>query len=170
MFEQIDIESLELNPFTTIGKENFLITAAANKSWNTMTGGWGYFGYMWNKPVCGVVVRPTRYTFQFMQEASQFTLSFFPPNYEQVLNICGSCSGRDCDKLSLANLSAVFVEGPDEDWVTFEQANMVFCCSMAAISPFNPKNFLLNEIEEHYPLTDYHSLYIGFIEKVLVRE
>jgi len=45
---------------------------------NTMTVAWGSLGVMWRKPFAMVVVRPTRYTFGFINRFPDFTLSAFP--------------------------------------------------------------------------------------------
>ena len=65
---------------------------------NTMTVGWGSFGTMWSKPFAQVVVRPTRYTFEFMNTYDTFTLCGFPEQYKKALTLLGSKSGRDGDK------------------------------------------------------------------------
>ena len=79
-----------------------LITAGNLTKYNTMTASWGGFGILWNKPVCYVFVRPSRYTFEFMESNAGFTLSFFPKEYRKALNILGSKSGRDLDKVKLS--------------------------------------------------------------------
>ncbi len=63
------------------------------------------------------------------------------------------------------------VDGPEGlDLVTFEQANMVFCCSKASATDINPEDFVDPGIAKHYPKKDYHRLYIGFIDRILVQE
>lgn len=170
MFEQVDIESLELNPFSTLATDNFLITAGDAEAWNTMTAAWGFFGNMWAKPSFAIVVRDSRYTYEFLERSKGFTVSFFPPSFSKALQFCGSHSGRDTDKESETGLRSVVVEldGPGE-LVTFEQANMVFCCTKASRTIISPDQFLLSGIESFYPKKDYHTLYIGHIDQVLVQ-
>lgn len=170
MFEQIDITSLELNPFTTLQKETFLITAQTEQRWNTMTAGWGFLGVMWARPAFGIVVRDSRYTYEFLEQAAGFTCSFFPPGYEKALQICGTRSGRDIDKAEASGLTPVTVVSAEgDDLVTFEQANMVFCCTSASKTDLKHSDFLISDIDRHYPKKDYHRLYIGFIEQILVQ-
>ncbi len=172
MFEQVDISSLELNPFSAIQSDSFLITAATQEDrWNTMTAGWGFLGVMWAKPAFGVVVRDSRYTYSFLEESNGFTCSFFPPEYKKALQFCGSHSGRDTDKVAATGLTPVLLDGYEGiDLVTFEQANMVFCCSLASKTDLKPQEFINPTIEKHYPKKDYHRLYIGFIDRVLVQD
>ena len=171
MFEQVDISSLELNPFSTLETDNFLITAGTGDSWNTMTAAWGFFGIMWSKPVFAIVVRDSRYTYEFLQKAKGYTVSFFSPEYKKALQFCGSHSGRDTDKAAATGLLPVVVEPSDGlELVTFEQANMVFCCTIASKTVLDPSQFIDPKIVGNYPKKDYHSMYIGYIDQVLVQD
>lgn len=167
MLQQIDISALELNPFEAIGKDAFLISAATDNGWNVMTASWGFMGYIWDRAVFVVVIRDSRYTYQFMEQATGFTCSFFSPQYKNDLAFCGSHSGRDTDKIAATSLVPLFVE---PKLVTFEQANLVFCCTKAARIPIDPSQFISTDIDRHYPKKDYHRMYIGFIDKVLAQE
>ncbi len=51
---------------------------------HTMTASWGGVGYLWNKPVVFVFVRPERYTFEFIERCDCFTLSFLCEEYRSV--------------------------------------------------------------------------------------
>ena len=44
--------------FRLIGKEWMLITAGNIQHFNTMTASWGGLGWLWNKPVAFIFVRP----------------------------------------------------------------------------------------------------------------
>lgn len=172
MFQEISYEMLEMNPFTAIGQDGFLITAGNEDHWNTMTASWGALGILWGKPVMMIFVRDTRYTYEFLEKAEGFTCSFFGPDMADALAYCGSHSGRDGSKVEPTGLSPVTLEAPDgTERVTFDQANLVFSCSKASRMPIDPKQFVLPEaIERHYPEKDYHVLYIGFVDQILARE
>ena len=96
---QIDPKDFCAKPHFLFDRQRLLLTAGdfANKSYNTMTIGWGSIGTMWNKPYDSVVVRPTRYTYQFMEKYPDFTLTAFSKDYQKDLSYLGSHSGRDCD-------------------------------------------------------------------------
>lgn len=64
------------NFFEAISKEWMLVTAGTKDKFNTMTANWGGVGYLWNKPVVFVFIRPERYTFEFVENSETFTLSF----------------------------------------------------------------------------------------------
>lgn len=65
---------------------------------NTMTASWGGVGIMWGMNVATAYIRPQRYTKEFVDAEEMFTLSFFKEDYRKALNLCGSKSGRECDK------------------------------------------------------------------------
>ena len=142
-------------------KQWFLLTSGdfAKKHYNTMTVSWGYFGIMWNKPVAVVVVRPTRYTYEFIEKYGTFTLSSFDKKYRKDLNILGSKSGRDGDKIALTKLSVApskLVAAP-----TFSEAELIIECRKIYSDDFKPENFLDKTFLKNYPKEDYHRMYFG---------
>ncbi len=62
---------------------------------------------LWNKPFVQVVVRPSRFTFQFMEKFNSFTLSVLPESHREVLQLLGSRSGRDGDKIHDSGLTPI---------------------------------------------------------------
>ena len=76
-FEVIDVKDPQANPWKMIGDEWMLITAEKAGKVNTMTASWGGVGIMWGKTVATVYIRPQRYTKEFVDAGSSFTLSFF---------------------------------------------------------------------------------------------
>ena len=73
-------------PFAQFGEGWFLLTGGDfSAKWNTMTVSWGFAGTMWGRPVVAVVVRPTRYTREFLDARAEFTLSAFPEKYRKAL-------------------------------------------------------------------------------------
>ena len=51
---------------------------SAAEQYNAMTISWGSLGVMWDRPFVQVVVRPQRYTFEFMERFDTFTVCAFP--------------------------------------------------------------------------------------------
>ncbi len=135
------------------------------KVFNTMTVGWGSLGVMWNKPFAQVVVRPTRYTHQFMDEYQTFTLCAFPEMYRRALKLMGSKSGRDGDKYAksgLTPIAASTVAAP-----AFAEAELIIECQKIYWDDFKPEHFLARQIYANYPLKDYHRIYFGEIVAIL---
>ena len=78
--------------------------------YNMMTIGWGFFGFAWGKTQAVVMVRKSRYTFEFMEKYHDFTVSAFDPADQAVKNsltLLGTKSGRDIDKISGSGLKPI---------------------------------------------------------------
>ncbi len=162
--QKIGFEQLELNPFTVIGNDNFLLTAGNGTDWNTMTAGWGGLGYLWNDPVAFVFVRKERYTLQFMERFDIFSLSFFPPEKKSVLDFCGTTSGRDTDKAKGAGITPVNIDG----CIAFDEANLVITCQKIAETVLDPSTLIDADIKSLYPQEDWHRMFIGRILGVYI--
>ena len=166
-FKEVKAEELQMNPFTKIGKEWMLITAGNEEKCNTMTASWGGVGIMWGKNAVTTYIRAQRYTKEFVDANDTFTISFFDESYRKALNICGSVSGRDKDKIKEAGLTPYFVDGT----AAFEEANLILVCKKMYHGDILPENFEDEKIDtKWYPQKDYHTMYISEILKVLVKE
>ena len=161
---KVGYDQLELNPFTVIGEESFLLTAGDSGSWNTMTAGWGGFGYLWNRPVAYVFVRQSRHTFSHIERSPMFSLSFFPPELKRVLDYCGTHSGADTDKAKGAGITPIGLDGA----VAFEEANLIMVCRKAMHVLLDEKTLIDESILKLYPHGDWHHMYAGFIEGVYI--
>ena len=84
-----------------------LVTAGNAEKFNMMTASWGGLGFLWNRPVAFVFIRPQRYTFDFVERNEGFTLSFFGEEYRKVLQLCGTKSGREIDKVAETKLTPI---------------------------------------------------------------
>lgn len=166
-FKEIDSKELKFNPFTKISKDWMLITAGDKDKFNTMTASWGSLGELWGKDTVTVYIRQSRYTKEFVDANDTFTVSFFGEEYRKALNICGTVSGRNTDKVKDAGLTPYFVDKT----TAFEEASMVFVCKKMyhAEMPVLCFDAMENDAK-WYPDKDYHTMYIAQIEKVLVRE
>ena len=109
-FITISPYEMEGNPFRMIDKQWMLITAGNGQSANTMTASWGGLGALWNMPVSFAFIRPTRYTYEFTEREDTYSLCFFDESYRPALNLCGTVSGRDRDKIAEAGLTLVAPE------------------------------------------------------------
>ncbi len=160
-------EDITDSVFKLIGRDWFLLTAGSGASFNTMTAAWGGMGVLWNKMVCFVYVRPSRLTFQFLENNPCFTLSFFGEEHREALNFCGSHSGRDVDKISATGLTSSLTEGGS---VYFSEARLVFECKKIYNQDLDPTAFIDPGIEKNYARGDFHRLYIGEIIHCLARQ
>ena len=163
IFKKILPEDINKDIFTLMDKEWTLITAGNKDSFNTMTASWGGMGILWNKKVCFIVVRPTRYTYDFIEKHENFTLSFFNSDYRRALQICGTKSGREGDKVKESGLTPYHDKN---DFTYFNEAKLVIKCKKIYYQDLEPGNFLVPEIEQNYPEKDYHRMYVGEIVEV----
>lgn len=170
--KEIPVSQLQINPMTLIAKEWMLLTAGNQTAgYNTMTASWGHLGSIWGHggglPSAVVYVRPQRYTKEFIDREPRYTLSFFSEECKKQLAYLGSHSGRDGDKVAQAGLTPVF----DGDVTYFAEAKLVLVCRKLYRAPIVEEGFLdPGLVEEHYPQKDFHDMYIGEIERVLVPE
>ena len=161
--KEINIRDVKENLVKMISDDWALVSAADGDNWNTMTISWGGVGELWGKDVVFAFIRPQRYTKEFMDKSDYFTVSFFDEEYKDALKICGTKSGRDCDKINLAGLSAQF----DGEAVYPAEAKLVIKCRKIAVQKMDNAGFIEPSIESNYKSGDYHFIYVGEIEKVL---
>jgi flavin reductase (DIM6/NTAB) family NADH-FMN oxidoreductase RutF len=166
-FKTITPEAFTGNPFTMIGTDWMLLCAQkADGKTNAMTAAWGGMGVMWSMNVAYVVIRPQRFTKEFVDTAHTFSLSFFEEQ-KKMLGYMGKVSGRDEDKIKQSGLT-VLHEG---NTPYFEEAQVAMICKKLYVQPFKPECFVAPDIDaKMYPDHDYHTMYIAQIEKILVKE
>ncbi len=166
-----EMNSLDFNPYEYIGKKWFLIAAGNENGFNMMTAAWGFAGVMWGKNTFTAVIRPQRYTKEFVDSEDYFTVSFFDEEYRKALSFCGSNSGRDVDKVSGTGLSPLFLNNQDYSAVSFEEASLILVCRKAYVQKLDEGCFTFKENDEKwYPEKDYHVSYIGEIVKAYIKK
>ena len=158
-FTEIKAEELKDNPFDLIGKQWMLITAGNEEKCNTMTASWGAVGVVWGKPSATCYIRQSRYTKTFVDDSEFFTLTVLKDGCRDALNLLGSKSGRDMDKMHESSLTPVMVEGQP----TFEEAKLVLICRKVCKTFIGPDDMTAEIRERSYADRDYHTMYIGEI-------
>lgn len=149
------------NYIKLIGDDWMLVTAGDTGSFNTMTASWGCAGYLWNKPVVFIFIRPQRYTFEFLEDKEMFTLSFFEQKYRPALSLCGSVSGRDTDKIKESGLTPTMTGDGN---IIFREARLVLECKKLYAEFLNTEAFIDKTIPEKvYGEGDFHKVYIAEI-------
>ena len=160
-FKEIKPEELNFNPFTRIGSDWMLLTAGTEDKFNTMTASWGGAGVFWGKPAVTCYIRPQRYTKEFVDNSDYFTLCFFDESYRKALNLCGSTSGRDVDKIKECGFT---VQAGAGNAPYFAEAELVLVCKKRYAQLMQPECFTDKTIDgKFYPQKDYHVMYIGQI-------
>ncbi|MCD8167154.1 MAG: flavin reductase [Bacteroides sp.] len=166
--ERIEIKLLSENFFEAVGKEWMLITAGCRESFNTMTANWGGVGFLWNKPVVFIFVRPERYTHEFTEANDTFTLSFLGVENKAIHKVCGSQSGKYVDKIKETGLKPVFTEKGN---VLFEQSRLSLECRKLYSGMLRPEDFIEKELIEKWYTShgNMHHMYIGEVTDVWVK-
>lgn len=155
------IENLEVG-MEWLHKQGAFLTVKNEDKVNTMTVSWGQIGYQWNRPVFTVLVRKSRYTYDFIENSDNFTISI-PLNKEmkEALTFCGTKSGRDMDKIKECNLT--LKESTEVDTPIISECELHYECRIVGKAPLMP-NLLDDEIQKlSYKNNDYHTLYFGEI-------
>jgi flavin reductase (DIM6/NTAB) family NADH-FMN oxidoreductase RutF len=160
VFESQDLDTISDNVFQLIAQDWMLVTAGPLAHFNTMTANWGGLGYLWNRKVSYIFVRPHRYTFQFMEEYDAFSLAFFAERYRAALELCGTRSGREMDKVAACGLTPVELT---PGITSFAEARLILECKKIYAQDILPEKFIEPTIAKQYPTRDYHRMYIGEI-------
>ncbi len=165
-FKEIKVKELPLTPFDI--KTNWmLITAEKEGKVNTMTASWGGFGIMWNKEVVYIVIRPQRYTKEFVDTVDSFSLTLFDKSYLKKLGYLGKVSGRDENKIEVAGLTVLHKNGVPY----FEEAETVIFAKKLFAQPITEDSFIdKSVIDQWYPEKDFHTLYVAEISHILIKE
>lgn len=168
--QKTDITTLAAeNAFELIGKEWMLITGGTPEHFNMMTASWGGIGWVWNKPVAFILVRPERHTYAFIEENEHLTLSFLGHDkaMRNAYNFCGSKSGRDYDKAKETGLTPVTT---DNGAVAFAQARLVIEGRKLFRTEMTADNFVDKSVLARWyndqPGGSLHTLYAIEIENV----
>lgn len=167
--KEISVFEINDNLFKAVGKDWMLVTAGNRESFNMMTASWGGFGWLWNRPVAFVFVRPERYTHDFIERSNTMTLSFLEDGHREILNLCGTKSGRDIDKIKATGLAPVFTESGN---VLYAQARLSLECRKLFKVGMEKSAFIdASLLDRFYNAEEgnLHDIYIVGIEKVWVR-
>ncbi len=145
------------------------ITAKGNDTVNTMTIAWGHIGVLWSRPVFIAYVRYSRYTYDVLQTANDFTINVPQEGaLKEALKIAGTQSGRDLDKFKEAQLTLV----PSETISTprIKECVLNYECEILYTQTQEPA-LLPQEIKErYYPNHDTHIMFFGEIKFIDYQE
>lgn len=167
MWKLIKPEEIKDNVFQAIGKDWMLITAGTEEKANAMTASWGGMGILWRKPVVTAYIRPQRFTKGLVDAQDIFTLSFYEEAYRKSLNYMGTVSGAQEDKIAGGGLTLKLFDGVP----AFEESRMVLVCKKLYTQELKEECFLYPElIEQNYAQKDFHTMYIGEVMQVYVKE
>lgn len=167
-FKKTTWEALNENAIKLIGQDWMLITAGnSDTSFNMMTASWGGMGWLWEKPVSYIFVRPQRYTYQFTEREPLYTVTFYEEKYRDILRKMGSVSGRNFDKMKNSGLTPFRTENGS---VAFQEARIILECRKLYASEILEQSFVDTALAKKiYPNKDFHKMYVGEIVNVWIR-
>lgn len=137
----------------------FLVAHNEGKT-NIMTIGWATLGVVWYKNIITVFVRPSRYTYNFMEKIKNFSVCVPKPDvFSEALSICGSISGKEVDKIKKADLS--ILNGKTNGVKIIEGSSVVYECSTVHKNDINSNTLEPSVMERYYSSSDFHKVYYG---------
>ena len=150
-------------------KRGCFLNTFADGKFNTMTIQWGSLGFMWGKPEFTVMVRKTRYTHDLIEKNPFFTVSMpLNVNMDKAIEICGTTSGRDCDKLVKAGLQ--IKPGQKVNVPIISGAGLHFECEVVYKQDMDPALFVDKNLDKKWyahtekdSYKNYHTMYYGRI-------
>ena len=109
-------------------------------------------------------VRPQRYTYGFMEEREEFTLSFFDEKYRKALQVCGTLSGREVNKVEKAGLTPCTTDSGN---MTFRESRLILECRKLYTDMIRLEAFIDKKLTgQWYSESDFHRMYVAEIVKV----
>lgn len=143
-------------------KNGAFLTSKADDKVNTMVISWGNIGFEWGKPMFTVLVRKSRYTREFIEKSSEFTISVpTNSNLKEALAICGTKSGRNIDKIKKCNLE--LVKSHEVSTPVIGGCNVYYECRVVYKQELKPEFMAQDILEKCYNDNDYHTFYYGEI-------
>jgi len=167
-FKKVGWEDLNDNIIKMIGKDWMLITAGTSDDYNMMTASWGTMGWLWEKPVTTIFVRPQRYTHIYTEREDYYTITFYKEEHHDALVKMGSVSGKDFDKMNYEKLRPVITPNGS---IAFKEAYIVIECKKLYSTVIQEDEFIdVNVVSDKYPQKDFHTMYFGEITGVWIKE
>lgn len=151
------------DPFDIFDKQWALLTAGTELRFNTMTISWGGLGTLWGKPTATVYVKPIRYTHDFMEQNDYFTVSFYQEEYRRALEVLGTLSGRDGDKVAKAGLTPKALE----HGMTFREAKATLVCKKIYRQDLDTAQMPAEVVSTYYTSEAAHTMYIGEVVGII---
>lgn len=161
--KEVKLEELTLKAVNIWKEQWLLLTAGTMEDNNMMTVAWGSIGCMWNKPFAQIVVRPQRYTMEYLEKSDCFTLCAFPEKFKKNLLHLGTVSGRDGNKL--ADTPFTLKKSSSVLSPCYEEASLILECKKMYAQNMDPSCFVTDTATKVYPEKDFHRIYYGEILK-----
>lgn len=138
-------------------KGAFLTTKNHDKI-NTMTIGWGSFGFEWGIPTAEVMVRQSRFTKKALDKNLEFTITFpLDDTMKQALSYCGQKSGKDTDKIKDCSLKVIPANEIDTPVISCR--SIVMECKIVTRMTMDDTLTKKEILDKWYKNGDLHTIY-----------
>lgn len=166
---ECDIKDVFEVTYSKLWREGLLLASVGlDGKYNAMAIGWGLIGRVWRDPIFMVAVRPTRYTHKLIEEINEFTVNVPGDCMEEIVNYCGTVSGRDYDKFKEVGLTAE--KGKRVKSPIISECIAYYECKVIGKSKVIP-DLLSSEVKRRYYLSEnYHTLYFGRILSTIIEK
>lgn len=147
-----------------------LVTAKAGGKVNSMSIGWGALGIEWNTPLFIAYIRESRFTRELLDQNPEFTVNIPLGECDPyILNLCGTRSGRDTDKI--AELGLTTVEGETVSVPAIKELPLTLECRLVYRQLQDVPAVAEQLRAIHYPEPyDIHVAYYGEITAAYILE
>jgi len=151
-------------------KNGSLVTVKDGDKVNCMTISWGQIGIEWHKLIFTVFVRNDRFTHEMLEKTNEFSINMSLTNNEdpvqqRILEVCGTESGRDVDKVEKLDIS--LVKGKNIETPGLKELPLTLECKII-YRQFQDKEMMIEEIKDRfypkYKLEEYkkyHTMFYG---------
>ncbi len=162
----------QLQPFTFLEETirllknpgGLLVTGGKKKIPNVMAIGWAAVGIIWRKPIFTVLVRPSRYSYSLLNEHPEFTVNLPYPEMADLVNYCGSVSGRDHNKFQETNLTLEKAQKVSVPIIN--QCGLAYECRVVGTGEILSEALSEDIKLSLYQQGDFHRVYYGEILRV----
>lgn len=136
-FAELNLTQLKFNPFDLIKNHGMLVTAGDVRLANSMMTNWGLMGVAMNRPVMELLIHPQRYTREFLDKHSHFSVSLFKKEHRETMIYFGTHSGREHDKYVATDFHLDYYKG-----VPFiRESDLVFICRKLYVDRFHIEHY-----------------------------
>ena len=159
IFQEIPAESLRQNIQVITGDNSVLMSTGNAKLFSSSVASCRFASELTFKPIAACFLRPQRNAIRFLEKNDYFTLSYFPPQYQHILNFFGS--GANTEKIETG-----FTPKGN---IYYPQAELVFECrkvfSLELILSREIQDIMVSEKKRFiYPGKEVPRMFVGEIE------
>ncbi len=141
-----------------------LVSADAAGKPNVMTIGWALLGIVWAKPILAVLVRPSRFTYGLVDAVGDFTVNVPSPDMDDIVQYCGTMSGREHDKFAERRLTAAPARRVHSPII--EECLLHYECKVVHKNDVEARMLAPDIVSSYYPKGDYHRIFFGEVVSV----